>query len=147
MKHYKDGWRFYVKMQQILMRISAAHGPAAWNVAATGPATENELVPGASTSGNPGDNDVSMADRVAAAEDFLQDIPPLRNPEPVASMSAPPKSSSGKCSHTDMVSDTAPPSVTSFTPISEPPHMSEAPRAHSDMKKARLSAQGGSNGG
>ncbi|KAG0704706.1 hypothetical protein DFH29DRAFT_997400 [Suillus ampliporus] len=66
---------------------------------------------GASTSGDPGDDGISS-----------WDIPPLRIPTPVASTSlaaAPPVSSSGKRSHTDMIFNTAPPSLTSSTPMSE----------------------------
>ncbi|KAG0692610.1 hypothetical protein DFH29DRAFT_1045473 [Suillus ampliporus] len=163
MKQFKNGWKYYTKMQQILTRVSAAHGVAAYNPAAlatAGPAAESESVPGsstggagsstggagASTSGDPGDDGVSIADgmAMATAEDFSWDILPLRIPTPVASTSlaaAPPVSSSGKRSHTDMIFNTAPPSLTSSTP------MSEVLRAHSDTKKAKLSAQGGSNGG
>ncbi|KAG0695325.1 hypothetical protein DFH29DRAFT_1005582 [Suillus ampliporus] len=161
MKQFKNEWKYYTKMQQILTRVSAVYGAATYNpatLAGAGPATESESVPGsstggagsstggagASTSGDPGDDDVSMADGMATAEDFSWDILPLRIPAPVASNSlaaAPPISSSGKRSHTDMVFNTAPPSLTSSTP------MSEVPQAHSDMKKVKLSAQGGSNSG
>ncbi|KAG0701556.1 hypothetical protein DFH29DRAFT_1000095 [Suillus ampliporus] len=163
MKQFKNGWKYYTKMQQILTHVSAAHGVAAYNpavLATAGPAAESESVPGsstggvgsstsgagASTSGDPGDDGVSMADGMvmATAEDFSWDIPPLRIPAPVASTSlaaAPPVSSSGKCSHTDMIFNTTPPSLTSST------LMSEVPRAYSDTKKAKLLVQGGSNGG
>ncbi|KAG2038701.1 hypothetical protein BDR03DRAFT_981439 [Suillus americanus] len=105
MKQFKCGWRFYTKMEQILTRISAAHGAAAYNpaaLAATDAATENAPVPGSSTqpggAGAPISSsstlDVSMA---ATAKDFTWGIPPLHIPAPVAStsvMAAPPVSSS-----------------------------------------------------
>jgi hypothetical protein len=134
MKPFKHGWKYYTKMQQILIRISAAHGPAAYNSAAlAGPITENEPVPGSSTSGAGAstsadlrDVGTGMADGMDTTDNFSWEIPPLPMPNPVAStsvMGAPPVSSSGnsgKCSHHDTVFDTAPPSVTtSYTPMSE----------------------------
>ncbi|KAG0691772.1 hypothetical protein DFH29DRAFT_883750 [Suillus ampliporus] len=115
MKQFKNEWKYYTKMQQILTHVSAVYGAATiiqphWQV-------------------------LALPQR---------DILPLRIPAPVASNSlaaASPISSSGKRSHTDMVFNTAPPSLTSSTP------MSEVPQAHSDMKKVKLSAQGGSNSG
>ncbi|KAG2033664.1 hypothetical protein BDR03DRAFT_984850 [Suillus americanus] len=116
MKQFKRGWRFYTKMQQILTCISAAHGAAAYNLAAlvaTDAATENAPVSGSSTqpggAGAPASDssalDVSV---VATAKDFTWGIPPLHILAPVAStsvMAAPPVSSSGnsgKRSHNDI---------------------------------------------
>ncbi|KAG2033026.1 hypothetical protein BDR03DRAFT_985280 [Suillus americanus] len=157
MKQFKRGWRFYTKMQQILMHASAAHGAAAYNpaaLAATDAATENVPVPGSST--QPGGVGAPTSDSsaldvsvVATAKDFTWGIPPLHIPAPVAStsvMAAPPVSSSvnsGKCSHNDMIFESTPPPVTSYVPTSEVA-MSEAPHAHSemDLKKLKLLVQG-----
>jgi hypothetical protein len=168
MKLFKHGWKYHTKMQQILMHISAAHGLAAYNLAAlAGPTTENEPVPGSSTSGvgaststDLGDVGVGIADGIDTADNFSWEILPLPRPAPVAStsmMGAPPTSSSensGKHSHHDMVFDTAPPSVTtSYTPMSElaMSGMLQAslnvPQAPSDSKKVKLSAKGRSLGG
>ncbi|KAG2029181.1 hypothetical protein BDR03DRAFT_987928 [Suillus americanus] len=157
MKQFKRGWRFFTKMQQILTHVSAAHGVAAYNpaaLAATDTATENVPVPGSST--QPGGAGASTSDSstldvsvVATAKDFTWGIPPLHIPALVAStsvMAAPPVSSSGnpgKCSHNDMIFESAPPSVTSYVPTSEVA-MSEVPHAQSetDLKKPKLLVQG-----
>ncbi|KAG2124351.1 hypothetical protein DEU56DRAFT_759711 [Suillus clintonianus] len=131
----------------------AANFDASYNLAAlAGPTTENEPVPssstsgaGASTSADPRDVDadlrdvgMGMADGMDTADNFSWEIPLHHVPILVAStsvMAAPPISSSGnsgKCSHHNMVFDTTPPSVTSYTLMSETA-MSGVPRAYSDV--------------
>ncbi|KAG2136152.1 hypothetical protein BD769DRAFT_1664504 [Suillus cothurnatus] len=159
MKLFKHRWKYHTKMWQILMHISAVHGLAAYNLAAlAGPTTENEPVPGSSTSGvgaststDLGDVSMGMADGIDTADNFSWEILPLPRPAPVAStsmMGAPPTSSSensGKHSHYDMVFDTAPSSVTtSYMPMSETAMSGmlqaslDVPQAPSDSKKVKL---------
>ncbi|KAG2111491.1 uncharacterized protein F5147DRAFT_651173 [Suillus discolor] len=66
MKQFKNGWRFYAKMEQLLSRVSTAHGAAAYNPSADAAATATTattadmgLVAGPSTSNTPGGVDIA----------------------------------------------------------------------------------------
>ncbi|KAG1806381.1 uncharacterized protein HD556DRAFT_1436348 [Suillus plorans] len=125
MKQFKNGWRFYAKMEQLLSRVSAAHGAAAYNPSADAVATTTTadmgLVAGPSTSNTPGG--------VEIAHEPITPSPVVIGP-PLTSAS-----SSGKRSHMDMLFDRSAPLSTTSTSMS---HVSSA---LSD-KKLKLSTQG-----
>ncbi|KAG1805324.1 uncharacterized protein BJ212DRAFT_1304109 [Suillus subaureus] len=152
MKQFKNGWRFYAKMEQLLTKDSAAHGVVAYNlladaapsgtsvITATG---SEDILAGPSTNNTSESAGPSMTDRIGdevTHEPITWNILHLNTGLPVALSSivaAPPLSSTsslGKHSHSDMLFDHSPPASTSVSQMSD---------TLSD-KKLKLSTQGSS---
>jgi hypothetical protein len=144
MKQFKNGWRFYPKIEELLSRDSTAHGAATYNpsaVSAASAATADDGDPedtllGPSTSDGPSP---STAD-VVTSEPISWNIPHLNTEQPVASTSvavAPPlssASSSGKRTFSNMLFECSTAASTSTSQMSD---------ALSD-KKLKLSTKGSS---